>query len=108
MEAKERYKDVPSKLKLYPVGITNDTILRGTPNFSIALIAFGNAASELVVANAIETGSLIALINCLIGIFKYSATGNKIPHKKNIKAKYKVAKSINRFLRMSTPRCPTV
>ncbi len=88
--------------------MTNETILRGTPNFSIALIAFGNAASELVVANAMETGSLIAFIKRFTGIFKYKATGSNTKHKKHTKAKYSVAKSMKRFLRISTPRCPTV
>ncbi|MNL59830.1 hypothetical protein D3C87_1835880 [compost metagenome] len=55
-----------------------------------------------------ETGSFIALINRNTGIFKYNATGNKTKHIKPINAKYSVAKSINRFFRISTPRCPTV
>src|SRR5688572_27653844 len=74
-DANDKYKVVPSRLKVYPVGITNDTILRGTPNFSIFSNAFGKAESELVVANAIDTGSLMAFINFFIGILMINATG---------------------------------
>ena len=73
---RERYNAVPSRLKLYPVGTTKETILLGTPKASIFVITFGRAASELVVAKAIETGSLIAEIKFLIGIFKYKAKGS--------------------------------
>src|SRR5690606_16546857 len=104
IDANERYNDVPSKLKLYPVGITKDTTFRGTPKRSIFSIAFGNAASELVVAKAIETGSLIASMNFFRGTFKYKAIGNKIKNKKANSAIYKLINSINKFLSMSTPR----
>src|SRR5690606_7396972 len=60
MDANARYNVLPSRLKVYPVGRTKDTILRGTPSFSIFSIALGNADSELVVANAIDTGSEMA------------------------------------------------
>src|SRR5687768_9941683 len=76
-DANERYNVVPSRLNVYPVGITNDTIFLGTPNFSIFSNAFGNAESELVVANAMDTGSLIACMNFRKGIFATKiATGN--------------------------------
>src|SRR6185437_9693437 len=66
--ASDRYKVVPSRLNVYPVGNTNDTIFLGTPNFSMFSIAIGNADSELVVAKAMATGSETALMNCLIGM----------------------------------------
>jgi hypothetical protein len=59
-EASDKYKVVPSKLKLYPVGSTNATTFLGIPIFSKFSIAFGSAASELAVEKAIETGSEIA------------------------------------------------
>ena len=64
--AKDRYKVVPSKLKLYPKGMTKETIFRGTPNFSMLRIALGKALSELAVANANVTGSDKALNRFLI------------------------------------------
>src|SRR5690606_3845990 len=86
-----------------PVGITNDTILRGTPNFSIALMAFGKAASELVVAKAIETGSFTASINFLTGIFKNIITGTNTSNKNKINARYNDPNNINTLLRKSLP-----
>src|SRR5690606_25066942 len=74
----------------------------------MAFMAFGKAASELVVANAIETGSLTAFIKRFTGIFKNKAIGSRIPPKKSNKARYRLPSSIKRFLRISTPRCPTV
>src|SRR5690606_8967541 len=84
--ASERYKVVPSRLKLYPVGTTNETIFLGTPNASMLLITLGKAASELVVAKAMETGSLIAFMNFLIGIFQYKAMGSSTNKIKAIRA----------------------
>ena len=52
-----RYNVEPSRLNVYPVGITNPTIDFGTPNFSIIAIAFGSAASELAVVNVKRAGS---------------------------------------------------
>ena len=69
-QAIDKYNAVPSRLKLYPVGITNATISLGTPNRSIYSSAAGNADSELAVANAIDAGSLNARIYFLIWIFK--------------------------------------
>ena len=57
--------------------MTNATICRGTPSFSIASIARGSAASELVVANAIDTGSATAWRNRRIGTRAMSATGSR-------------------------------
>src|SRR5690606_6352213 len=104
IEASDRYKDVPSKLKLYPVGITKDTILRGTPKRSMFSIAFGRAASELVVAKAIDTGSLTASINFLIGTLRYKATGSKTKKINTNSARYKLMRSMNKFFKMSTPK----
>ena len=44
--------DDPSRLKVYPVGITNDVTAFGQPKFSILVINLGNTASELAVVNA--------------------------------------------------------
>src|SRR5688572_32135014 len=109
MLANDRYNVVPSRLKVYPVGITNDTIFLGTPNFSIFSSAFGNAESELVVANAIDTGSLMACMNFRKGIFVIKiATGNSTNNKKAISATYQVIISKARFYKISIPKCPTV
>ena len=75
--AKDRYKVVPSKLKLNPVGNTNETISLDTPNFSIFSIALGNAASELAVPKAIETGCEQYFQNLIIEIFAIKAKGKK-------------------------------
>lgn len=64
------------------MGITNATMGRGTPNFSITSIARGNAASELVVAKAIEAGSATARMNFRTGIFAIHITGNSTPPRK--------------------------
>ena len=60
IEAIARYSADPARLKLYPVGMTKATILRGTPKASIASIARGSAASDVLVANAIVAGSAMA------------------------------------------------
>ena len=77
---------VPSRLKLYPVGITKATILPGTPSFSISSMAFGSAASELVVAKASDTGSASACMNLRSGTFTSRATGNRTPNRKTASA----------------------
>src|SRR5690606_8589498 len=71
-------------------------------------MAFGKAASELVVAKAIETGSFTASINFLTGIFKNIITGTNTNNKNKSNAKYNDPNNINRFLRISTPKWPTV
>ena len=53
----------PSRLKEYPVGITNPTIRLGTPRRSITCMALGMAASLVVVARAMAAGSLTARAN---------------------------------------------
>ena len=53
----ERYTLPPVMLKLYPMGMTKETIQRGTPNSSMRSMASGSAASELVVANPSAAGS---------------------------------------------------
>jgi hypothetical protein len=55
-------------LKLYPVGITKETIQRGTPNSSIRSIASGSAASDVVVAKPIAAGSPTAARNLRSGM----------------------------------------
>jgi len=52
------------------------TILRGTPNASIASMARGSAASEVLVANAIVAGSATARKNLRMGTPAISATGS--------------------------------
>ena len=99
---------VPSRLKLYPVGITKETIFLGTPNFSIASIAEGKADSEFEVAKAIVAGSDTAFIKGRTGILNISATGSNTKPRNNIKATYRVARSLNRLYKTSSPMCPTV
>ncbi len=74
-DVSERYSVLPSRLKLYPVGRTNATIRLGTPIFSSPSNAFGRAASELVVENAMSAGSLTASMNLFSGTPVRSATG---------------------------------
>ena len=74
-DAMARYNVLPSRLNEYPVGSTNATMRRGTPNFSIAVIAWGNAASLDAVVNAISHGALTLAQNLRMGIFAMSATG---------------------------------
>src|SRR5688500_9892750 len=108
-DASERYKVVPSRLNVYPVGITKDTIFRGTPNFSMFSSAFGKAESELVVAKAMETGSLIAWMNFLTGILAtHKAIGSKTNNIKAISARYNVMSKSARFFKISIPKWPTV
>ncbi|EOR93064.1 hypothetical protein ADIARSV_3753 [Arcticibacter svalbardensis MN12-7] len=49
-------------------------------------MARGSAASELVVANAMDTGPAIAAKNCLIGTPTISAIGNSTPNRKTSNA----------------------
>ena len=63
IEAKVIYIMLPSKLKEYPNGKMNDTILLLQPKRSNSVTNFGKTASELVVENAISKGSLILLNN---------------------------------------------
>jgi hypothetical protein len=55
-------------------------------------MATGKAASELVVAKAIDAGSRIALKNPLTGILKIMQTGTKTATTKKNKAIYRVAR----------------
>ena len=57
------YIILPSRLKEYPKGKMNDTILLLQPNLSSSSTNFGKTASELVVENAMSKGSLILLNN---------------------------------------------
>ena len=63
MAAKVIYIILPSRLKEYPKGKMKETILLLQPNLSSSSTSFGNTASELVVENAINKGSLIRLNN---------------------------------------------
>ena len=86
MEATARYSVLPSRLKEYPVGNTNETMRLGTPNSIIFLNASGNAASDDVVVNAMMAGSLTALMNRRIGIRASNATGSSTTNTKTINA----------------------
>ncbi len=88
--------------------MTNDTIWRGTPNASIFSIALGRAASELVVAKAIDTGSAICLANLIMGTLAIIATGTSTSKINAIKAQYNVTSSIAKLLSTSIPMWPTV
>src|SRR5699024_2005187 len=48
----DRYNAEPSRLKVYPIGTTNDVMSFGEPKFSIFFIMIGNTDSELDVENA--------------------------------------------------------
>ena len=63
IEAKVMYIMLPSKLKEYPNGKMNDTILLLQPKRSNYVTNLGKTASELVVEKAISKGSLILLNN---------------------------------------------
>ena len=104
--ASDRYKVVPSRLKLYPVGITKATIFRGTPNSSSLSMATGNADSELVVANAMATGSEIALINLRTGIFRIKAIGSSTPTKNTVSETYKRSEQLKQVDKYLEPHVP--
>src|SRR5256885_17064581 len=55
--------------------MTNPTICRGTPSRSMACIAFGNADSLEVVANAITAGSRPARAKCRKGALSVGRSG---------------------------------
>src|SRR5436853_6830038 len=57
--------------------MTNPTMWRGTPRRSMACIAFGNADSLEVVANAITAGSRTARTNCRSGTLGMTMTAPK-------------------------------
>ena len=103
-EANDRYNVLPSKLNVYPVGSTKETIFRGTPSFSMFSIALGSADSELVVAKAMDTGSEIARKNFRIGTPTNRATGNNTPNRNTSKAPYRVNNSFSSEVRISIPK----
>ena len=74
-------------MKEYPVGITKPTMCLGTPNRSMACIAFGKADSLLVVANAMVAGSRTARTNCRSGTRVMKITRPKINTMKMISAR---------------------
>ncbi len=108
IDARDRYTVVPSRLKLYPVGRTKPTMRRGTPSRSMFSIAFGNADSDEVVANAIVAGVFTARIKSRSGTRKISATGSSTKTRKKISAPYSVPTSMPRFLSTLRPEWPTV
>ena len=59
----------------------------GTPKRSIDSIAFGNADSLLVVANASAAGSRTALMNCRNGIRAIQITSPKMDTMKTARAR---------------------
>ena len=63
IDAKVMYIMLPSKLKEYPSGKINDTILLLQPKRSNSVTNFGKTASELVVEKAMSNGSLILYNN---------------------------------------------
>ena len=71
-------------------------------------MARGKAASELVVAKAMETGSAIAPMNFRMGTLASSATGRRTKRRNATSARYKVPRSFARFTRMPRPMWPTV
>ena len=97
MAAKAKYKVVPSKLKLKPVGNTKATTSLVTPNCSIFSIADGKAASELAVPKAILTGCVTYFINRFNGIFAIQMMGKNTNSTSTINAIYKVTKSSNKL-----------
>ena len=71
-------------------------------------MASGSAASELVVAKAIETGSATAPMKRRRGSRAATAIGNSTNSRNAVRARYSVASSLNRFTRMPRPMWPTV
>src|SRR5688572_26725875 len=86
IEATPRYSVDPSRLNEYPVGITNETMGRGTPNFVMFSIAVGSAASLLVVLKAMIAGSFTARMNALMGILRKYITGTNAKRAKTTSA----------------------
>src|ERR1700733_620783 len=95
-------------LKLYPAGITKATISRGTPKTSIASIARGRAASDVLVAKAILTGSDTAFRNRRRGRRAHPAIGNNTANRKAKNAPYAVNSSLARGSNAPVPMWPTV
>ena len=108
MLATARYSVLPSRLKLYPVGITKATIRFGTPSFSIACIAVGRAASELAVENASSADDRTCLTNAASGTRVISATGIRTTRMNTASAPYSVSTSLSRVSSTGNPDLPTV
>ena len=81
---------------------------RGTPIASICSIAFGRAASDEVVENAIRAGSFTALRNGRRGTRASLATGSSTTSPKTTSAPYSVSTSRPRLPSTLRPPCPTV
>ena len=104
----DRYSADPAMLNVYPVGITKATILRGTPYASIASMERGNAASLVLVANAIVAGSATALRNSRSGSRASSSAGSIASSAKSAIEMYSVSASLPRFSITPSPDCATV
>src|ERR1035438_2644414 len=74
--------------------MTNATICRGTPRASIASMARGRAASELVVAKAMGTGSVTARTNARKGTRNIIATGSSTV-KRDVHAAVEVGRKLD-------------
>src|SRR5215471_3731069 len=98
----------PAMLKLYPVGSTNATVSRGTPNATISSIARGKVASELAVANPSVTGSTLAFTNFFNGIRAHHRIGSTTNTMNTANAMYRVAISFSNGTSTASPMCPTV
>ena len=81
---------------------------RGTPNFSIAVIACGNAASDDAVVNAISHGSRTDFQNFAIGMRMMIATGTSTTSTNTINDTYNVPTSLARLSITPSPLLPTV
>ena len=71
-------------------------------------IASGSAASELVVAKAIDTGSAIAFAKRSSGTRATSATGSSTSSRNASSATYKVTSTLARLTSTPMPMWPTV
>ena len=69
-------------------------------------IAFGNAASEEVLANAISAGSFTIWKKARIGTRAISAAGTSATRTNTTSAPYSVSTSLPRFTRTPMPLCP--
>src|SRR5688572_7887869 len=88
--AKVMYIILPSRLKLYPNGKINDTILSLQPNRSSSSVSLGKTASLLVVLKATSIGEEIRFNKApiLLPRIKYPTDIN-ITHKRAIPIKKK-------------------
>ena len=90
------------------MGRTNDTIRRGTPNFSIFSSASGSAASDEAVVKARSQGSLVQCQNLRKLILAIIATGTNATSTNTSNATYNVNTSLPRLNRTPSPFFPMV